>query len=113
MALGWDTYFARAALSVGVPLVAACPGVAGQQSSRWAPTDRAEYERLLAMAVRVVQVGEFIPYGKACNIRNEWMVDRAQLILAAFNGRSGGTANCVNYAKRRQITVLNLWPVVN
>ena len=37
--------------------------------------------------------------GWKMNYRNTWMVDRADAVLAVWDGSSGGTANCVNYAR--------------
>ena len=34
--------------------------------------------------------------------RNEWMVDRSSLLIAAYTGRSGGTRNTIEYAKRQE-----------
>lgn len=33
--------------------------------------------------------------------RNEWMVDRAALLIAAYTGVSGGTRNTIQYAGRK------------
>lgn len=33
--------------------------------------------------------------------RNEWMVDRSSLLIAAYTGASGGTRNTIEYAKRQ------------
>lgn len=33
--------------------------------------------------------------------RNEWMVDRAALLIAAYTGLSGGTRNTIQYAQRK------------
>jgi uncharacterized phage-like protein YoqJ len=32
-------------------------------------------------------------------IRNEWMVDRCDKLIAVWDGSKGGTGNCVDYAK--------------
>lgn len=34
--------------------------------------------------------------------RNEWMVDRSSLLIAAYTGISGGTRNTIEYAKRQE-----------
>ena len=31
--------------------------------------------------------------------RNKWMVDRSSMVIAVFNGKSGGTKNTIDYAK--------------
>lgn len=38
--------------------------------------------------------------------RNEWMVDRSELVLAVWNGSTGGTFNCVQYAKQQKIRII-------
>ncbi len=37
----------------------------------------------------------------AYQFRNQWMVDRASLVIAAYNGESGGTRNTIKYAERQ------------
>ena len=34
--------------------------------------------------------------------RNQWMVDRSSLLIAAYTGASGGTRNTIQYAKRQE-----------
>lgn len=34
--------------------------------------------------------------------RNEWMVDRASLLIAAYTGEGGGTRNTIQYAERKE-----------
>lgn len=36
-------------------------------------------------------------------LRNEWMVDHSALVIAAFNGGSGGTKNTLDFARKRQV----------
>jgi uncharacterized phage-like protein YoqJ len=33
-------------------------------------------------------------------VRNEWMVDHCNDLLAVWDGSDGGTGNCVRYAQR-------------
>lgn len=33
--------------------------------------------------------------------RNEWMVDRSSLLIAAYTGQKGGTQNTIRYAKKK------------
>lgn len=112
MALGFDTIFARAALSLRIPLIAACPGEPGQQPSRWAAVDRAVYFDLLARAVEVAHITNAPTYGRCCTLRNEYMVDRADVMLALWNGEKRGTGHCAGYADRRGVPLVNLWGLV-
>lgn len=107
MALGWDTAIARAALDLNLKLIAAVP-FAGQ-ASRWPQSDRATYLRLLRAAHVVHYVSEPGYDAAKMHKRNEWMVDTAQGLVALWNGSSGGTANCIRYARRKGLEPVNLW----
>lgn len=54
-----------------------------------------------------IPVGEYNP--TKLQIRNEYMVDNADLIIAIWDGSKSGTANCVNYAKKlnKEIIIIN------
>lgn len=38
--------------------------------------------------------------------RNIWMVDHSALVIAVFNGKSGGTLNTIRYAQQNQVEIL-------
>ena len=42
--------------------------------------------------------------------RNEWMVDKADVVIACFDGTNGGTANCVNYAREKNKELIIIDP---
>lgn len=106
MALGWDWALAEASLKAGIPLIAAIPFVG--QERRWQQESQRRYAEILAKAVVVI----VSPGGyshKAMQVRNEWMVDRCHRLLALWDGSSGGTANCINYAVTVNRPYHNLW----
>ncbi len=107
MALGFDIALAEAAVEMSIPLMAAIP-FKGQES-RWPIDSRLRYERLLKSAAiaHVVCEGGYAAY--KMQARNEWMSDKSDVILALFNGTSGGTANCVAYAKKCGKKIINCW----
>ncbi|MNO11439.1 DNA recombination-mediator protein A [compost metagenome] len=39
-------------------------------------------------------------------LRNEWMVDHSQIVLAVWNGSLGGTRNCVMYAIKQNVPII-------
>ncbi|MBQ3124258.1 MAG: DUF1273 family protein [Clostridia bacterium] len=47
-------------------------------------------------------------YSGCYQVRNEWMVDRSNLVIAVFNGQKSGTKNTIDYAKRKDISVWNV-----
>jgi uncharacterized phage-like protein YoqJ len=100
MALGVDTWVADAALGLGIPLVAAVPFA--KQDAKWSSADRKRYRALLWKAAIVCVVSEASSYHPSqMQARNEWMVDRCGLLVAYWNGSTGGTSNCVAYARRK------------
>jgi hypothetical protein len=107
MAQGWDTACAEAFIMAGVPFVAAVP-FAGQES-KWPREAQVHYHYLLACAARVVTVcdGGYAPH--KMQIRNAWMVDHSNTMMALWDGSKGGTANCVHYAKAVGRPISQLW----
>lgn len=107
MAIGWDMALARAAVALDIPFTAAVP-FEGQQG-RWSPAQQAEYSFLLsrAHAVKYVCAPGFAAW--KMQRRNEWMVDNSALVIALWDGSSGGTANCVRYANARGVQIRNVW----
>lgn len=109
MALGWDQALAQAAVNVGIPFHAYIP-FEGQES-KWPEESRKAYTRLMYKAECW---NECSPPGYAVwkmQVRNESMVNDADVVLALWNGSDGGTANCVAYAKKQGKRIVNLWPV--
>lgn len=107
MALGWDQAVAGACVTLRIPFIAAVP-FEGQEK-RWPVEAQERYWRLLGQAERVEVVSEY-PGAKAMDLRNRWMVDNAEEMLALWNGDLiGGTANCIRYAETCGRPVTNLW----
>lgn len=113
MALGWDTIVAAAAVmardsGARVRLVAAVPFVG--QESKWSDvTSLRWYARLLDVADDVVVVSPGGYERWKMMARNRWMVDRADRVLACWNGTPGGTAHCVGYARLVNVPVVNVY----
>lgn len=111
MALGWDQAVAEACVRSGVRFIAAVP-FEGQQN-RWPEASRREYDRLLSHASDIVTCEKFKPYSqrlvsKVMQCRNEYMVDRADSVVALWDGHKGGTMHCVRYAERKAVPVTNV-----
>lgn len=123
MALGIDTLFAQIAIELNIPFIAAIP-FKGQES-KWIRSSQQTYYQLLFKAKQIIIVDEnrvatkqeFISYEVDINKyslqkmqrRNEWMVDNCDILIAVWDGTSGGTANCVRYAQsvNREIIFIN------
>lgn len=107
MALGWDQALAQAAVNLKIAFHAYVP-FRGQQS-RWPRESQARYNSLMQKAneVEIICEGDYASW--KMGRRNEAMVDDSDAVLALWNGTSGGTANCVYYAKRQRKPLYNCW----
>lgn len=97
MAIGVDQWMAELCHNRGIPYVAAIPHTG--QEEIWPPQAKAKYNYLVshANAAYVISPGPYTP--QKMHIRNRWMVDSAQAVIAVWNGSQGGTAACVGYAQ--------------
>ena len=107
MALGWDTAVAIAALQLGIPLIAAVP-FRGQEC-KWYPESVRMYNNILKKAESIVYVSEGTYAAWKMQTRNEYMVNNSDVILAMYDGSSGGTRNCIEYAKKQNKQIINLY----
>ena len=79
------------------------------QEARFPAADRERYARLLAAADERVTVCP--RYAPGCYARrNDYLVDRAGVLVAWYDGSSGGTRYTLRRALRRGREVVNLCP---
>ena len=114
MALGVD----QVAAWVGIKLKEKYPGAVEleaaipckDQDIKWRDGSKQVYQYLLSKCdVRtLVHDG---PYNYSCmQSRNEYMVDHADILIAVWDGSSGGTGNCVRYAQSKDIRIIRIDP---
>jgi uncharacterized phage-like protein YoqJ len=101
MALGFDQDLVSLCIDLKIPYTAAVP-FRGQESA-WPLEAQRLYFALLDRAEHIEYVCEpgYAPW--KMQKRNEWMVDRVGddgIVLAVWDGSSGGTGNCVRYAEK-------------
>lgn len=108
MALGIDQWAANIAYKLGIPFIAAVP-FEGQESA-WPQPSQKAFRLLLKRASEIVIVspGGYAP--AKMQIRNEWIVDNSNKLIAVWDGSPGGTGNCVNYAKSKNRDILFINP---
>lgn len=101
MAKGCDTWFAEAVLAMrddfpDITLEAAIP--CETQSDGWSAADRERYYYILHQCdLQTLVSREYTP---ECMLRrNRYMVDSASVLIAAYDGKPGGTMQTVNYAR--------------
>lgn len=110
MALGCDLYCAEAVIKLrtlhpDVTLEAAVPYRA--QADKWSRQHQVRYQRILAACDKVSILQE--DYSPSCMMRrNRYMVDNATVLVACYDGMSGGTWNTIRYAMDMDKEVIQL-----
>lgn len=106
MALGVDQWSAELCIKLGIPFTAAVPFVG--QENVW--PEKQHYRYLLSKAkdIHIVSAGGYASW--KLQTRNEWMVDNSDILIAVWDGSSGGTGNCVDYAEKVERTIIRINP---
>lgn len=113
MALGVDQCAALAVIELkdeGYPirLHAAIP--CRNQEKMWPKQSQELYYAILSKA-DIKTIVTDTEYSPTCmQIRNIYMVDHADQVLAVWDGTAGGTKNCIDYAKKKQKTITIIQP---
>jgi uncharacterized phage-like protein YoqJ len=107
LALGFDTWVAQEALSLGLPLFSYQPML--NQSGHWRSDSQATWEHLVKQSVRHIKCWDELPpvaftrgnfVWNAMQFRNEMMLEAADVLIACWNGnKKGGTYNCLRTAQ--------------
>ncbi len=110
MAMGTDIWAAEIVLerrkfNKNLHLICALPHP--NFESRRSITEKMRFNKILRKADLVKEINTHY-YAGCYQVRNEWMVDRSNLVIAVFNGQKGGTKNTIDYAKRTSIKVVNV-----
>ena len=107
-ALGFDTLAAEMVLAlrdkhpaVSLSLILPCR----DQDKFWTPAQKRTYARILEAADSKTFL--FDQYVNGCmQMRNRAMADRSQACIAYYNGRKGGTAYTVRYAREKGVRIV-------
>lgn len=108
MALGVDQWAAYISYKLKIPFIAAVPFI--NQESKWPTSSQETYNKLIKLASEVTIVSDGEYSANKMQIRNEWMVDRSDQLIAIWDGSAGGTGNCVNYAKSKNKSIIYISP---
>lgn len=91
------------ALEIAVPF--------DDQATRWPPEYRKRYQHIIDNADIITCVNH--EYTKRCMFdRNRYLIDNADLLLAAYDGQPGGTQMTCDYARKCGVGVCCIKPVV-
>ena len=109
-ALGFDQMAARIVLSLRekypwIRLIMVIPF--DGQADKWSREQRGRWLEIIEASDRVIRISHRYDKGVFFQ-RNHYMVENADLLLAAFDGQPGGTAGTVAYAKRHGVRVVRI-----
>ena len=110
MAMGTDIWAAeivleRKKMNKYLHLICALPHQGFE--NRRSMTEKMRFNKIIKKADLVKEINDH--YFTGCyQVRNEWMVDRSNLVIAVFNGQKSGTKNTVDYARRKGVQVVNV-----
>lgn len=109
MALGWDQAVAQACIDLSIPFHAYIPGT--WQPNKWRANSKDVWEELMEHAQEIINCDPDERGYAAWKLdhRNKQMVDAAHYVLALWDGSSGGTGNCVAYARTQNKFLMQLW----
>ncbi len=113
MALGVDIWSAEAVLQLkekypDIRLIAVVP--CPDQDIKWQPSDRQRYALALKKCDNVMCTSP--QYTSDCmHRRNRVLVDTCDVLIAVFDGKSGGTKYTVDYAKKMGKKVVLIPPM--
>ncbi len=108
MALGIDTLFAKIAIQLNISFIAAIP--CKQQYVKWSQKSKEIWMDITDHKLcEKYYVTEELYSNTCMQLRNQWMVDNCDILIAVWDESSGGTKNCVDYAKsvNKQIVYIN------
>lgn len=110
-ALGFDTLAAQEVLRLkfsglpGIKLVLVLPCLG--QEAKWDSVDVAAYRTLIREANEVIYTGDV--YTRSCMfVRNRYLADHSRVCLCYLSREKGGTAYTVNYARSKNLEIINL-----
>ncbi len=93
-----------------ISLICAIPYMGFEK--KWDLDDKKLYAHIMSNADRIEYISEH--YTKRCfQMRNAYMVDSSNRVIAFFSGEAGGTKNTINYARRKGIEVINICEFIN
>ena len=112
MALGTDMVAAEIVLGLkrkfrDITLTAVLP--CRTQAAKWNKEATARYELILAKCDKVIILQD--EYTPSCmNMRNLYMVEHSDCVIAVWSGTEGGTANTIRCATERHLPITVLDP---
>ncbi|ARO21442.1 hypothetical protein B2J90_29015 (plasmid) [Bacillus tropicus] len=113
MALGGDTIYALVVLKLkrqgyNITLESAIPCTA--HSSQWPKPSQDQWKSIVEQADVVTYVSKQLYKPYLMQKRNEYMVNQCDELIAVWDGTTGGTGNCVDYAIKKEKKMVQINP---
>jgi uncharacterized phage-like protein YoqJ len=96
-ALGIDQFWMAVGHYLQIPVIAAIPFEGFER--KWPKSSQEEWKKLLDKCDEAIYTSSEGYKPNKMQIRNEWMVDHSDTLVAYWDGSKGGTANCIEYAQ--------------
>lgn len=82
------------------------------QPNRWPQMARNQWDNVCGLCNELIEVSPD-PYSpEKMQVRNKWMVDRSNYVIAVWNGeKHGGTWNCMEYVRLKGKPILGVKPM--
>lgn len=111
MALGVDTYFAESVLDLKElepkKYFLECAIPFEGQEGKWFKADQDWYHTILSFADTKTIVSKGTYHPRLMQIRNEYMVDNCDVLIAVWDGKpNGGTYQAIQYAEKLNKTII-------
>jgi uncharacterized phage-like protein YoqJ len=113
LALGIDMWSAKIVIKLKekcpqIKLISAVP--CRNHPCKWQKQDKDMWQEVCDKSDEVVLVTDedYKPY--LMQIRNEWMCNKSDYIIAVWNGSKAGTGNCVNFAEKQNKEIIRIIP---
>ena len=115
VAMGFDTWAAEDILLIKkknptVTLECAIPF--SGQADRWSREDQKRRYKIIYKANSSVIISQNYSYD-CFFVRNRYMVDKADVVVCAYNGQKGGTQYTVDYALKQNKIVIQIDPATS
>ncbi len=113
MALGFDMICTETVLDLkkqcqDIKIIGAIP--CKNQDSKWSYKEKERYRNLLNKLDGIRCVYDKYTGAECMLERNRYMVNNSSLMIALFNGQSGGTKSTIEYARKQGLEIVIIKP---
>ena len=113
LALGVDMWSAKIVIKLKekypqIKLVSAIP--CRNHASKWNKESQLMWQEICDKSDEVVLVTDEEYKSYLMQVRNEWMCNKSDYVIAVWDGSNGGTGNCVKFAEKQSKEIIRIIP---